>query len=212
MNNIESEYDYDYNYDYYQEEYNTELPTTEVKECDEVRNFNGSVFEELQRSTYRELPHNVYCELIGSFESQCLEQSLLEIWMYNERIINKLTQQDIINAVNVLDRSPYFGFKYNYAELLGSIERNQTGHIVSATAALYNLVTIVDLENIQAPNFLEKGAGPQVPFDEPNIVWQDEAIKILLEQDEIYSKTKGRIQIFTRSTGCKSFYIYKAIS
>ena len=173
-----------------------------MKECDEVRNFNGSVFEELQRSTYRELPHNVYCELIGSFESQCLEQSLLEIWMYNERIINKLTQQDIINAVNVLDRSPYFGFKYSYAELLGSIERNQTGHIVSATAALYNLVTIVDLENIQDPNFLEKGAGPQVPFDEPNIVWQDEAIKILLEQDKIYSETKGRIQIFIRASSC----------
>ena len=113
--------------------------------------------------------------------------------MYNERIINKLTQQDIINAVNVLDRSPYFGFKYNYAELLGSIERNQTGHIVSATAALYNLVTIVDLENIQDSKF--KG-GLQVSFDEPNIVWQDEAIKILLEQDKIYSETKGRIQIF----------------
>ena len=173
-----------------------------MKECDEVRNFNGSVFEDLQRSTYKELPHNVYCELIGSFESQCLEQSLLEIWMYNERIINKLTQQDIINAVNVLDRSPYFGFKYNYAELLGSIERNQTGHIVSATAALYNLVTIVDLENIQDSNFLEKGAGLQLSFDEPNIVWQDEAIKILLEQDKIYSETKGKMQIFTRASTC----------
>ena len=211
-NKAESEYDYDYNYDYYHDEYNTELPTTEVKECDEVRNFNGSVFEDLQRSTYKELPHNVYCELIGSFESQCLEQSLLEIWMYNERIINKLTQQDIINAVNVLDRSPYFGFKYNYAELLGSIERNQTGHIVSATAALYNLVTIVDLENIQDSNFLEKGAGLQLSFDEPNIVWQDEAIKILLEQDKIYSKTKGRMEIFTPNLSIQTISIVLYLS
>ena len=193
---IDSEYDYNYNYDYYQE-YNTELPAEEATDCDIVRNFNGSVFEELQRSTYRELPHNMYCQLIGTFDSQCLEQSLLEIWMYNEKIIDKLSQQDIINAINVLDRSPYFGFKYNYAELLGSIKRNQTGHIISAKAALYNLVTVVDLENIQNRNFLEKGAGPQILMDEANIIWQDEAIKILLEQDTVYSKSKGKIRLFS---------------
>ena len=70
---------------HYQQDYYTDLPTTGTKECDDVRNFNGSVFEELQRSTYRDLPHNVYCELIGTFDTQCLEQSLLEIWMYNEK-------------------------------------------------------------------------------------------------------------------------------
>ena len=188
---VESEYDYNYEYDYYNQEYYKDTTETETKNCDDVQNFNGSVFEELQRSTYRELPHNMYCELIGTFDSQCLEQSLLEIWMYNERIINKLTQQDIINAINVLDRSPYFGFKYNYAELLGSIKRNETGHIISATAALYNLVTVVDLENIKGRNFLEEGAGPQIPMDESNVIWQDEAIKILLEQNNIYSDTKG---------------------
>ena len=192
----ETEYDYTYDYDYYQEGYYADVPSKETNECDDVRKFNGSVFEELQRSTYRDLPHNVYCELIGTFDTQCLEQSLLEIWMYNEKIIHKLTQQDIINAINVLDRSPYFGFKYNYNELLGSIKRNKTGHIIAASAALYNLVTVVDLTNIQGRSFLEEGAGPQIAMDEANIIWQDEAIKILLQQDIIYSNTKGSFLIY----------------
>ena len=90
-----------------------------------------------------------------------------------------------------MDRSPYFGFKFNYAELLGSIERNETGHIISAKAALYNLATVVDINKIQRRSFLVRGAGPQLPMDEPNIVWQDEAIKILLNRNEMYSETKG---------------------
>ena len=133
--------------------------------------------------------------MIGTFEKQCLEQSLLEIWMYNEQIIRKLSQQDIIDAINKLDSSPYFGFKYNYAELLGSIKRNQSGHIVSATAALYNFVTVVDLENITGRNFLEEGAGPQVPMDEANLIWQNEAIKIFQELDELNSDAKGTYRI-----------------
>ena len=187
----ESEYDYTYDYDYYQQEYDTELPTTETKEC----NKNGSNFEELQRSIYKELPHNVYCEVIETFDKQCLEQSLLEIWLYNEKTINRLTQQDIINEINVLDRSPYFGFKYNYSDLLGSVKRNETGHIISATAVLYYLVTVVDLNNIQDRPFLASGAGPELSMDEANIIWQDEAIKILLEQDIICSETKGTFVI-----------------
>ena len=72
------------------ENYSSDSSSTISEDCNDFGNFNGSVFEEVQRNTYKELPRNVYCDLIGTLETQCFEQSLLEIWMYNEKIINKL--------------------------------------------------------------------------------------------------------------------------
>ena len=158
------------------------------EECN--KDSQGSVFEELQKDIYTDLPHNVYCEIVDTLETQCFEQSLLEIWMYNEKVISNLTKQDIINDVNKYERSPYFGFKYNYSDLLGSVERNRSGHIISASAAMYRLVTIADLNNIYHRSFFAKAAGRQQPLDEKNIIWQNEVIKVLINQN-VHSTTKG---------------------
>jgi hypothetical protein len=33
--------------------------------------------------------------------------------------------------------SPYFGYKFNFSDLLGNVERNSTGHIVSAKSLIH---------------------------------------------------------------------------
>ena len=112
--------------------------------------------------------------------------------MYHEDTINKLTTEDIIYAVNVLERSPYFGYKYNYSKMLGSIQRNETGHIISAGIAMYNLVTIVNLKEIKDRGF-RNGLSPN-DQDEVNIKWQDEAIDISLRyNDQTITTGKGFI-------------------
>ena len=181
---IEDEYVYDYDPEYY------EYVNKELEGCNNIGNFNGSEFEEDQRNTYKELPRNVYCDLVETLKTRCFEQSLLEIWMYNEDVINKLSTHDIVNAINTLERSPYFGFKYDYSKLLGSIKRNKTGHIVSAKAALYNMVTVVDLNKIKQKHFLKQSSGPQTTMDEENIKWQDGGINVALHQNE-NSTAKG---------------------
>ena len=191
VSSTETDYSYDYRENYsYDYSYDDANSSTAGQKCKNPKNSNGKVFEELQRDIYKDLPHNVYCEIIDTLETQCFEQSILEIWQYNENTIRNLTKQDIINSINNLDKSPYFGFKYNYSELLGSIKRNKTGHIISANAALYNLVTVVDLENVYDRPFLSKIAGIFLPLDESNIIWQDEAIKTILKQNN-YSTKKG---------------------
>ena len=160
---------------------------------------NVSSIEHNHVSTYKELPRNIYCELVDTLDTHCYEQSLLEIWMYNEDVINQLSTEDILTAVNELDRSPYFGFKYSYSKLLGSIQRNESGHIIRAKAALYNLATIVDCDEHQNEGHENKGhngdcergyGGPQLVHDKTNIIWQDGAIKTIIDMANL-SSNKG---------------------
>ena len=58
-----------------------------------------------------------------------------EMWRFEKEHIETTTQQEILDAVNLLDKSPWFGYGTNYSRLLGGVERNSTGHIVSARVA-----------------------------------------------------------------------------
>ena len=108
--------------------------------------------------------------------------------MYDEDVILGLSKDDIIFAVNILDRSPYFGFKYNYEKLLGSIKRNSTGHIIGAKAALYHFNTVVDESKVTNTS-LQLGNDPKKVLDEENIQWQDEVIRVALLADSNSSST-----------------------
>ena len=165
---------------------------------------NVSSIEHNHVSTYKELPRNIYCELVDTLDTHCYEQSLLEIWMYNEDVINQLSTEDILTAVNEVDRSPYFGFKYNYSKLLGSIQRNASGHIIGAKATLYNLATLVDCDEDQKIGHENEGhngacergyGGPQLLHDKANIIWQDGAIKTVIDMANV-SSNKGRYGIY----------------
>ena len=137
------------------------------------------MYEENQKLVYKDLPRDVYCEYAKELETTCFEQSLLGMWMYEEDVINQLSNEEILYAINVLDRSPYLGLKFDYSKLLGSIKRNSTGHIVSATAALYNFVTVVDLTKTKKDSSKFVNARNKI-LDEENILWQDEAIRAAL--------------------------------
>ena len=54
---------------------------------------------------------------------KCGEYSILEIWKYDMEIIKGLTQQDIINAINVVTESPVFGYDTNFTDYLGGVNR-----------------------------------------------------------------------------------------
>ena len=45
------------------------------------------------------------------------------------------TQQEILDAVNLLEKSPWYGYDNNYTNILGGVERNSSGHVVSARVA-----------------------------------------------------------------------------
>ena len=171
-----------------------------MKKCSDPQIYlNVSTIEKNHVNNYKDLPRNIYCELVDTLDTHCYEQSLLEIWMYNEDVINQLSTEDILTAINELDRSPYFGFKYNYSKLLGSIQRNESGHIIRAKAALYNLATLVDCDEDQNEGHENGGhnsdcqrgyGGPQLLHDKRNIIWQDGAITTIIDMADV-SSNKG---------------------
>ena len=69
------------------------------------------------------LPPSIYCDLIETLSDKCGEYSILEIWKYQRSVIEKLTEQDILNAINTVEESPVFGYDTNFTEYLGGVTR-----------------------------------------------------------------------------------------
>ena len=128
------------------------------------------------------LPENIYCDLVNTLNSKCKENSILDIWQYKEDLINTATQQEIIDAVNLLERSPWFGYDKDYSRTLGGITRNKTGHIVAAKSELMVFILNSDDENVD----ISKGGGAEFEFvDETTLAWESEFIKIGLNSSTV---------------------------
>ena len=120
------------------------------------------------------LPANIYCDLVTTLNTKCKESSLLEIWQYKEDLINTATQQEIIDAVNLLERSPWHGYEKDFSETLGGITRNSSGHIVAAKSELMIFVNKVDFSQVD----LSQGVGSVLEFaDDTNLAWETEFIE-----------------------------------
>ena len=173
----DDEYDYD-NYDYY----------GDYDDKDDCNDFsylvgNHSKYSNLKDETENDLPGGVHCDFLDTLDKKCLEQSILEIWMYHEETVNSLTQDDILFAVNNLRESPYYGYDFNYSTLLGAITRNSSGHIVAARSALHHYITVVDLNNLASLGIDDAGTDPDATLDGVNYEWQSAVIDTSLKQD-----------------------------
>eukprot|EP00058_Branchiostoma_floridae_P014119 XP_002599607.1 hypothetical protein BRAFLDRAFT_77706 [Branchiostoma floridae] len=77
------------------------------------------------------------CYQIGH---QCWSSSLLELWSFNENVINSLSQQDILDKINTNNLiSPLTFRPYDVEAVLGEIRREPAGNIsgAKATTMLY---------------------------------------------------------------------------
>ena len=181
--NQETYYDYyDYNYDTHDE---TKGGEDDCNDFHELMDRTSSISASSQEEIIDDLPSNIYCDLLATLESRCQVNSLLEIWMYHEATISRLTQEDILFAINKLDKSPYFGYAFNYSNLLGAIQRNSSGHIIGARSTLQLFVTMVDLNNLSNLGFASAGSDidSESQLDDGNYRWQWEVIQTVLQQN-----------------------------
>ena len=133
-------------------------------------------------SMIEKLPANIYCDLVESLAEKCGQHSLLEIWRYREDLIMTMTQQEILDAVNILETSPWFGHTMNYTQLLGGVSRNSSGHIVSASTGLL-------LWSIRVPDNTSvvesQGSGVELELgDETSLAWEQRFVSTALEFSE----------------------------
>jgi len=139
----------------------------------DFKKFSSNNQETDTSSSLASLPPNIYCDLVTTLNTKCKESSLLEIWKFREDLINTATQQEIIDAVNLLDISPWYGYQKDFSETLGGISRNSTGHIVAAKSEIMVFVNKVDYSHID----LEQMTGFDLEFaDEINLNWESEFI------------------------------------
>ena len=166
-------------YDYYAEDgenYDDNFDDFFTKDNDEGQ---GDGDEEEEEDPVENLPRGIYCDLVNTLNEKCLENSILEMWQFKESRIRKLTQQDIINAVNRFGESPVYGYAINYADMLGAITRNETGHVVAARSAVHAWHTALD-ESKELTE--EGGVGVELDLaDEDTLAWEKAVIEAMFE-------------------------------
>ena len=95
---------------------------------------NFQKFSNKQNSTLDNLPQDIQCDLVSSLSEKCAEFSLLEIWGFNPLLVEGVTQDEILRAVNLLQRSPVYGHNTDFSEQLGGVIRNSTGELLLSFA------------------------------------------------------------------------------
>ena len=128
-----------------------------------------------------------YCNIINDMtENKCMENSLLEIWSednYGEdtdELIENLTEEDIIKAVNEISYSKVLGIQQDFTKYLGSIERNSTGHIVGAKATYMRFFGKVNVSAITEDEIENTSKGS--PVDQETLDWEQALIETLTQK------------------------------
>jgi len=134
---------YDDEYNFWEDEY-------DVSDDDDDNDVSGQThkIQRIDFSKYGEnsdknyddlterLPKSIYCDLVNTLNKKCATRSLLEMFRYDDELINTTTKEEILLAVNNLKSSPWYGYDTDFSKLLGGVVRNSSGHIVSASSAL----------------------------------------------------------------------------
>lgn len=77
-----------------------------------------------------------YCEMIEALPLGCMQNNFLELWNSDHEIIQHLTKQEIIAKLNRTQMSPETGHAAEFVSLLGGIETNSSGFIMTAKSLL----------------------------------------------------------------------------
>lgn len=82
-----------------------------------------------------------------------MSQNILDLWKFNNTVIQNVSKDEILLALNTTTISPSSGHETDFVHLLGGVQRNKSGHIISASSLLthwmvYVNFTAVDHEKI----------------------------------------------------------------
>jgi len=133
-----------------------------------------------ETETLSQLPKSIYCDLVTTLNEKCAVHNLLEMWRFSPSLISTTTTQEIVDAVNKLQTSPWFGHQADFSQLLGGIRRNSSGHIVSAEAVrmFWSIKVPEDAEIVES-----QGSGVELELgDATSLAWEEEFIKVISEE------------------------------
>lgn len=91
---------------------------------------------------------SIYCGIINSLPLGCYMENILELWKFDAEQIDNLTKEDVLNTLSTTKISPTTGHETDFVHLLGGIERNSTGHIVSAKSLLTHWMVYINFSTV----------------------------------------------------------------
>ncbi|XP_045465991.1 patched domain-containing protein 3-like isoform X1 [Harmonia axyridis] len=125
---------------------------------------------------------SMLCSFLEGIPFGCFQQSLLELWNYNRKEINKLTTESIMKRINDHQEMLYMGHLKNYTGLLSGIQRNESGHIIAASALQNIWMTKVNFSSVDM-NKVGNIAGTADWASEESLEWE-------LEYESVIKKSK----------------------
>lgn len=93
-------------------------------------------------------PSALYCMIVNSLPRGCMTQNILELWKFNAERIANLTVDDVLSALATTTISPTSGHDTDFTQLLGGIQRNESGHIVAASSLLTHWMVYVNFSAV----------------------------------------------------------------
>ena len=180
-------------FDFYTGDYG-ECPDEEVEEHYENKNNKKEEDKEVDADSY---PPEIWCDLVETLNNKCGEYSLLEIWSYDREKIRSLTQQDIINAVNNIKKSPIFSYNTDFTDYLGGQTVNTTGHVVAATAMRSILLATYDADKVHKS---QKVFGIEFDLADPfTMAWEAKLVETLTDMKAELAKEAGGYNLYFRT-------------
>ena len=127
-----------------------------------------------------------YCNIIQDLsEEKCLENSLLELFSEDnygsqtDDLLDTLTKEDILDAVNTETFSKVLGFNQDFTQYLGGVERDESGRIVSAKATFIRFFGKVNVSAITKEELASSSKGS--PVDQYSLRWETSLIETLTQ-------------------------------
>ena len=122
----------------------------------------------------------MFCPLINRLPVGCLERSILELWKFDREVIGNLTKEQIVDKLNRTTISPVTGHTIDFSELLGGVQRDWTGRIVSATALYSNWMVHVNYSEVDS-DVSGNAAGTEDWVTEEAMLWEGKFLERLGE-------------------------------
>ncbi|XP_026471686.1 protein patched homolog 2-like [Ctenocephalides felis] len=124
------------------------------------------------------LPIGLYCMIVNSLKLGCLQYNVVDMWKYDLKTIKSLTLDDVLNKLNTTIQSPTLGHPMNYANFLGGVERNTSGHIISAKSILTTWFLNVNFSQVNTDK-IGNDAGTENMATNEVLIWEEKFLHLM---------------------------------
>ena len=135
-----------------------------------------------------------YCPIVEDMEQACVEFGLLELWAnqgkYDSTVddaIQSLTTEEILYKINSVNMSGAYLIEKDFTKMLSEVERNETGHIISAKAT--QVIFLGKMNATEALLHPVKDRGE--PISKETFEFEGDMIKVLLNETGYPEGLKG---------------------